>query len=137
MPPFVHRLRVRYHECDPQGIVFNAHHFAYFDVGMTELWRELFGSYDAMVRSGTDVQVVNATADFHAPARFDDELELRLAIQKLGTTSFTTGFEVRRDEALLVSGRMVHVCVDTERHEKRAIPRDMRERLETRLVSPG
>ncbi len=136
MPPFVHRLRVRYHECDSQGIVFNANHFAYFDVGMTELWRLLFGSYDAMVRSGTDVQVVDAAASFHAPARFDDELELQLAIEKLGTTSFTTGFEVRRDGALLVSGRMVHVCVDTERHEKRAIPPDMRERLATCMVSP-
>ena len=46
-PPFVHQLRVRYHECDAQGIVFNAHHFAYFDVTLTELWREAFGSYDA------------------------------------------------------------------------------------------
>lgn len=136
MPPFVHRLRVRYHECDPQGVVFNANHFAYFDVAMTELWRELFGSYGAMVRSGTDVQVVDAAASFHAPARFDEQIEVRMAIEKLGTTSFTTGFEVRRDDALLVSGRMVYVCVDTERHEKRAIPPDMRERLATRLVSP-
>ena len=52
MPPFAHRLRVRYHECDPQGIVFNSHHFAYFDVVLTELWRAAFGSYGAMVASG-------------------------------------------------------------------------------------
>jgi acyl-CoA thioester hydrolase len=57
MPPFVHRLRVRYHECDQQGIVFNANHFAYFDVVLTELWRAAFGSYGAMVASGADVQV--------------------------------------------------------------------------------
>ena len=129
MPPFVHRLRVRYHECDQQGVVFNAHYFTYFDVAMTELWRTLFGGYDAMVRSGTDVHVVDAAASFHAPARFDDEIELRLELAKLGTTSFTTAFEVRRDDARLVSGRMVHVCVDTERHEKRPIPPAMRERL--------
>jgi len=35
--PFVHPLRVRYGECDPQQIVFNANYFAYFDVAMTEL----------------------------------------------------------------------------------------------------
>src|SRR3712207_8836242 len=56
-PPFVHRFRVRYHECDAQGIVFNANHFAYFDVTLTELWRAAFGSYDAMVEAGTDVVV--------------------------------------------------------------------------------
>ncbi len=36
---FVHELRVRYGECDPQGIVFNANYLLYFDVAFTELWR--------------------------------------------------------------------------------------------------
>src|SRR4030095_16455395 len=47
--PFVHRLRVRFHECDPQGVVFNAHYFSYFDVALTEMWREAFGSYANVV----------------------------------------------------------------------------------------
>src|SRR2546428_5985566 len=50
--PFVHPLRVRYAECDPQRIVFNANYFAYFDVGMTELWRAAIGSYSEMMRRG-------------------------------------------------------------------------------------
>jgi acyl-CoA thioester hydrolase len=129
MPPFVHRLRVRFHECDPQGIVFNANHFAYFDVVLTELWRAAFGSYGAMVASGTDVQVVDASASFHAPARFDDELDFAMTIERLGSSSITSGFEERRDGQLLVSGRLVHVCVDTATGLKQAIPADMRERL--------
>ena len=129
MPPFVHPLRVRYHECDPQGIVFNANHFAYFDIVLTELWRAAFGSYGAMVASGIDVQVVDAAASFHAPARFDDELELAMTVARLGTTSITSEFEERRAAELLVSGRLVHVCVDAATHEKRPIPADMRERL--------
>ena len=78
--PFVHRLRVRFHECDPQGVVFNAHYFAYFDVALTELWREAFGSYANVVQDGTDVVVVEAGATFRAPARFDDEIDVELAI---------------------------------------------------------
>ena len=42
--PFRHRLRVRYHECDPQGIVFNANYLAYADIAITELYRDAFGS---------------------------------------------------------------------------------------------
>jgi acyl-CoA thioester hydrolase len=129
MPPFVHRLRVRFHECDPQGIVFNANHFAYFDVVLTELWRAAFGSYGAMVASGTDVQVVDASASFQAPARFDDELDFAMTIERLGSSSITSAFEERRDGQLLVSGRLVHVCVDTATGLKQAIPADMRERL--------
>ena len=129
MPAFEHRLRVRYHECDPQGIVFNANHFTYFDVVLTELWRAAFGSYDAMVASGTDVRVVDAQATFRAPARFDDELDLSMEIVAFGTTSITSAFEERRDGELLVSGRLVHVCVDTATHAKQPIPADLRARL--------
>src|SRR3712207_6949070 len=45
---FVHRLRVRYSECDPQGVVFNAHFVTYFDIALTELWREANGPYGGM-----------------------------------------------------------------------------------------
>lgn len=127
--PFVHRLRVRYHECDAQGIVFNANHFAYFDITLTELWREAFGSYDAMVEAGTDVVVADAQATFHASPRFDDVLDLEMTIEKLGNTSMTSRFEEKRDGELLVTGRMVHVFIDPATQAKKQIPADVRGRL--------
>jgi len=128
-PPFTHQLRVRYHECDAQGIVFNAHHFAYFDITLTELWREAFGSYDAMVESGSDVVVVDAQASFHASPRFDDLLDVEMTIAKLGSSSMTSTFEEKRDGELLVSGRMVHVFVDPQTMSKQEIPGAVRKRL--------
>jgi acyl-CoA thioester hydrolase len=129
MAPFAHRLRVRYHECDQQGIVFNAHHFAYFDVVLTELWRAAFGSYGAMVASGTDVMVVDAQASFRAPARFDDVLELSMSIVQLGNSSIVSELEERCEGELLATGRLVHVCVDSATSTKKPIPDDMRARL--------
>jgi len=135
--PFVHRLRVRFHECDPQGVVFNAHYFAYFDVALTEMWREAFGSYGEVVDSGTDVVVVEASATFRAPARFDDELDVGLGVDRLGTTSMTMGATIHRDGELLVEGRMVHVFVDTATMAKRQIPDWLRTGLETYASSPS
>jgi len=128
--PFVHQLRVRYHECDAQGIVFNAHHFAYFDITLTELWREAFGSYDAMVEAGTDVVVADAQATFHASPRFDDILDLELTIEKLGNTSMVSRFEEKRGEELLVTGRMVHVFITPGENTKQQIPDGVRAQLE-------
>ncbi len=128
--PFVHRLRVRFHECDPQGVVFNAHYFSYFDIALTEMWREAFGSYANVVQNGTDVVVVEAGATFRNPARFDDEVDVELAIERLGTTSMTMAAAVRRDGELLVDGRMVHVFVDTATMGKKEIPADLRAGLE-------
>jgi acyl-CoA thioester hydrolase len=128
-PPFVHQLRVRYHECDAQGIVFNAHHFAYFDITLTELWREAFGSYDALRESGSDLMVKDAQATFHASPRFDDLLDIELTIAKLGNSSMTCTFEEKRDGQVLVSGRLVHVFVDATSWKKQEIPADVRETL--------
>jgi acyl-CoA thioester hydrolase len=129
--PFVHRLRVRFHECDPQGVVFYAQYFAYVDVALTEMWREAFGSYGDVVAAGTDVVVVEAASTFRASARFDDDLDVELRIERLGTTSMAMATAVRRDDELLVDGRIVHVFVDAATMGKKAIPDHMRAALET------
>ena len=125
-----HRLRVRYGECDPQGVVFNAHYFAYFDVALTELWREVAGSYTAMMEQGVDLQVVEATARYRAPARFDDEIDVTIDVAKLGTTSLVTTLAIRRDGTLLVEGELAHVFVDARTLTKIPIPDRIRTALE-------
>ena len=134
--PFACELRVRYAECDPQGVVFNANYLAYFDIGITELFRAAFGSYQAIVdRSGAELVVAEAGLRYRRPAAFDDELTLEIAVTRLGTTSITTGYRVLRDGELLVEGNLRHVLVDLKRlverepDTKTTIPDWMRERL--------
>jgi len=127
--PFIHPLRVRYGECDPQQIVFNANYFAYFDIAMTELWRAAVGSYGAMLERGIDMVVAEASARFLGAARFDDELALEVAITRLGTTACTTRHRVLRGGEPLVEGEMRHVFVDRQLFEKMPIPGWMREAL--------
>jgi acyl-CoA thioester hydrolase len=109
--PFVHRLRVRYGECDPQGIVFNANYLMYFDVAFTELWREAVGPWQQMVEQGIDAVVAHAELDFRAPARFDDVLALQARVVRLGRTALVTRIDAMREQQLLVSMRLRHVCV--------------------------
>jgi acyl-CoA thioester hydrolase len=132
--PFVHDLRVRYGECDPQGIVFNANYLLYFDVVFTELWRAAVGPWQEMVAKGVDAVVADAKLSFRAPARFDDELELRAHIARLGRTSITTAIDVVREEELLVAGQLRHVCVSTDTWRKTGMPEWIRLGL-TRFAS--
>src|SRR2546421_4149333 len=81
---FTMQIRVRYGECDQQGVVFNANHFAYFDVALTEAWREAIGPYNDMLKQGTDLVVAEASAKFLGPARFDDLLDVEWRIKRLG-----------------------------------------------------
>lgn len=135
MPPFVHRLRVRYNECDAQGHVFNANYFVYFDVILTELWREALGSYEALTADGLDLVVAETGARFHAPARFDDELKITLEIERLGNTSMVSAIRIARDGDVLAEGRIVHIFVRANRlGEKTPIPDRVRQVLQPYTV---
>ncbi len=127
---FVHPLRVRYAECDPQGIVFNAHYLAYFDLAMTELWRARCGGYAAMVASGVDMVVAEVTARFLVPAAFDDELGLAVSVEKIGRTSLVTSHAVRRAGEVCVEGDMRHVFVDLATRRATPVPQKVRDALE-------
>lgn len=82
-----------------------------------------------MREAGSDVVVARAEADFHDSPRFDDEIELHFAIEKLGNSSMVSKVEERRNGDLLVTGRMVHVFVDAQTMEKQPIPDEIREGL--------
>jgi acyl-CoA thioester hydrolase len=120
---------VRYGECDPQGIVFNANYLLYFDVVFTELWRASVGPWQEMVTRGIDAVVAEANLSFRAPARFDDELQLRATVTRLGTTAITTAIDVFREEELLVAGQLRHVCVATDTWSKTELPAWVRDGL--------
>jgi acyl-CoA thioester hydrolase len=123
--PFLHRLRVRYHECDPQGVVFNGNYLTYFDLTMTELWREL-GGYQAMVDAGVDMVVAEARILYRSPLRFDDEFEAQAEIARLGETSMTTQILLSRDGERVVDGELRHVFIESGGNSTTPIPEQIR-----------
>jgi len=129
--PFRHRLRVRFHECDPQGIVFNAHFLAYADIAITELYREAFGSWQAIMDSDAiDMVVAEANVRYLAPLRFDEEFDLVASVTKLGTTAVTTLIAVEREQTTVAEVTLRHVVVDAETRAKTPIPDALRAGLE-------
>ena len=109
---FVHELRVRYGECDPQGIVFNANYLLYFDVAFTEYWRDRVGPWDEMESSASTRSSPRRTCASARPRASTTSSALEVTTEELGTTSTTTRVDIRRDGELLVECRLRHVFVD-------------------------
>ena len=126
---FQHRLRVRYGECDPQGIVFNANYLLFADVAFTELWREAIGPWLEMTSRGYDAVVAETRLRFLAPARFDDEVAVGLVIARLGRSSIVTALEMRRGDELLVEGELRHAVVSAETWQSVEMPDWIRDGL--------
>jgi acyl-CoA thioester hydrolase len=127
--PFRHSLRVRYNECDPQNVVFNANYLTYFDLTMSELWREL-GGYQEMVDAGVDMVVAEARVRYLAPLRFDDEFEVQATIARLGDTSMQTEIVIVSDGRTVAEGDLRHVFIESGGGSKAPIPAPIRSGLE-------
>lgn len=132
--PFVHPMRVRYAECDPQGVVFNAHYLAYVDDTISAMWRAAFGSYQMMLDRGVDIVVAEAHLRFLGAARFDQELQIETAVTHLGTTSMRTLYRFLRDAELLLTATLRHVFVVQGTATKAPIPEWARAGLERWLI---
>jgi acyl-CoA thioester hydrolase len=116
-------MRVRYAECDAQGVLFNAHYLAYVDHTITELWRAAYGGYQAMLDRGVDIVVAQVTMRFLGSARFDEEIAIEAVVTHLGTSSMISRHRFHRlGGELLLDAEIRHVWVDRATAAKTPIP---------------
>lgn len=70
-------LRVRYAETDQMGVVYHANYLVWFEVGRTDLLRQLGWTYREMEQTGVRLPVIEVECTYRSPARYDDEIEVR------------------------------------------------------------
>ena len=129
MAAFHNQIRIRYQECDMQGVVYFARYPEYYDISLTELFRVALGSYQAMVDSGVDIVVAEQSLRYRSSARFDDVVDVAIEITNLGTTSMLSRYRITRGDELVVEGDLRHVFIDVPTKEKRPMPDHIRAAL--------
>lgn len=107
-------LRVRYADCDPQGVVFNATYLSYCDVVLTEYMRAIGISYRDYMDAGYDMMLITTTLTYHAPARPDDELTLSCRFCDFANTSWSMEVKILRHDTLLTTATSRYVTVDLQ-----------------------
>ncbi|WP_100641630.1 acyl-CoA thioesterase [Alteromonas facilis] len=129
-------LRVRFADCDPQNVVFNARYADYVDVASTEYLRGLCGGYDKLEAQGFATQVVNLNIDWHSSAQFDDVLLLSMQCEHIGNSSFTLMCSMMRheDSTPIATARVVYVFMDSTATTKCNVPDWMRAALSQKKV---
>ena len=84
---------------------------------------------DVVDTFGVDFYVVKSTLEYHASARFDDELDLRCRVARLGRSSMRFIIEMYRADEHLVTGEVIYVCADPATQTSAPIPDMLRERI--------
>ena len=113
-PASISVIRVRYAETDKMGVVYYANYFVWFEVARADLLRSLGWSYREMEHAGVALPVIEAHCDYHRPARYDDEMEVRTKGRMLSPVRLEFTYEVVRqdDQMVAASGRTVHAALD-------------------------
>ncbi|WP_018756079.1 acyl-CoA thioesterase [Paenibacillus terrigena] len=129
---FYTQLRVRYQETDQMGVVYHANCLNWFEIGRTELIRELGIQYIDIEKRGLLLPVTELTTKFRMPARYDDQITVctRIAAYSSRKLHFQSEVRLFSDEErnaldsspsstvpegkLLVSGETHHVWVNRD-----------------------
>lgn len=74
------RLRVRYCECDPMGVVHHAAYAPWLEIGRTELLRDTGVSYADMERAGVFLVITRLECRYRRPVYYDDVVEVRTRV---------------------------------------------------------
>ena len=130
-PPFKYSAlaRVWFSDTDAQGIVYYGRYMPYFDHARVEYHRHLelsrveLGGYEFVMRA--------STVEYHAPARFDDLLEIFVRLARIGRTSATYECAAYRvsDDTLTVTAQQTLVLIDLDERRAAPIPQPFRERI--------
>lgn len=127
---FKHTLRVRWRECDIQGIAYYGSYIDFIDVAQAEYFRNLgILTHQANGRKNFDLAAVKVTLEYKSPARMDELIDIFFRVEKIGRTSIDVRSEIYRSDTdeLLCSGQTISVNFDSALGKSRDVPAEIRD----------
>ena len=106
-------VRVTYRDTDQMGHVYYANHLVWFEIGRTELVRQMGLPYCEMEKTmGIFLPVVSVQINYRAPARYDDLIEIQTRVAKLSHVGIEFRYRILRrdgeDETPIAEGSSRH-----------------------------
>ena len=109
--PFIRKRRIEFRDTDCAGIA----HFSTFFLFMEEVEHELLrhlGMSVVMQEMGSTLSWprVHASCDYRGPVTFEDELDIEIYVERLGSKSVSYGFRFTANGRSIAMGQLVTVC---------------------------
>jgi acyl-CoA thioester hydrolase len=127
-PPFRYSAlaRVGFSDTDAQGVVYYGRYMPFFDLARVEYTRHLGLAMHALGERQFVMRAVGV--EYHAPARFDDLLEVFVRTKRIGQSSITTAYAVHRveDDSLMCTAEQTLVLIDVAERRPAPIPETLR-----------
>ena len=120
------KIRVRYGETDRMGYVYYGNYATYFEVARVEMLRSLGISYKKLEDDGVMLPVLEFKIKYFKPAYYDDELSIKIIINKIPGVRIHFEYETyNQDNVLLNKAETTLVFVDVKTGKPCPIPSDL------------
>ncbi len=105
------------------GYVYHGNYASYYEVGRTELMRNMGSSYKKLEDEGVMLPVIHLECHFIRPARYDDEISILTRIQRFTRTQITFSYRIyNQNNHLINEGLTTLVFVNRSTMKPRKAP---------------
>ncbi|MBM3718772.1 MAG: hypothetical protein FJW53_07365 [Actinobacteria bacterium] len=122
-------IRVKYHECDMQSVVFNANYWVYVDDLVAQWMRHAIGvangpgaSTDNVFANEFDFMLKKAEGTWHKGATYGDTIEARCGVSRWGKTSFDVAISLSVRGEPCFDAVITYVSVTPRTHSPCPVP---------------
>ncbi|MBI2135087.1 acyl-CoA thioesterase [Candidatus Woesearchaeota archaeon] len=124
--------RVYYADTDHGGVVYYSNYLKWFEIGRTEILRQLGLNYADFEKKGLIAPVVEVKCSYRGPALYNDIIIIRTKIENMGNSSIRFSYEIinRKNGKLLAEGYTVNVFVDRKTMKSARIPEELRKAMQ-------
>lgn len=123
MATYVWHSRIRFVDTDASGRIHYSALFRHFEVAEEEFPRSLGFAYSGMQESGVvSYPRVKVEAEYLAALVYDDPVAIEVRVERVGRSSYTLAFSVKKDGSEAARGRITVVCMDVESGRARELP---------------
>jgi acyl-CoA thioester hydrolase len=122
------KIQVRFSDCDMMGHVNNAIYLSYFEMARIHYFQYLVGTDRDWKREG--VLLRTNEVEYLKPVLLNDEPEITVFTEHIGTKSFTVGYELHVNQELRTRGRSVLVCYNSVENTTIEVSESLRNALE-------
>jgi len=133
---FETRKQIRFHHCDPAGIVFYPQYFYLLHEAQEDFLAHIGHPEHTLIAAGLGVPIVDLKTEFLGMCRYGDEIAISLGLTRVGNASIGMHYEIHsyprpsdKRQGLKLRADSVVVCSEIPNGKVLGIPDELRQAL--------
>ena len=129
--PFKWSIRIYFEDTDSGGVVYHSNYLKFMERARTEWLRSLQINQAELKKKDKIMFVVaNVNIDYKKAARFNDELDIKTSLDKIGASRLDLTQNIMKNSELYTSAKVSIACIHSETFKPQRIPKLIKQQME-------